>query len=50
MEPSKRAGPTLLHVYYSLLYKVWEDTASNLGFDRGGAGRGAKKQLDKRRS
>ncbi len=49
MEHSEGAVPALLHVYHSLLYKVWENTASKWGFDWGGAARGDKKQLDKRR-
>lgn len=32
-------GPSLLQVYYSALYTVWENTASKRGFDQGGAGR-----------
>lgn len=48
MEHSEGAVPTLLHVYYPLLYKVWENTASKWSFGWGGAGRGDKKQLDKR--
>lgn len=40
MEQSKGAGIILLHVYYSLLYKVWENTASNWGFDKRGQGDG----------
>lgn len=48
MEHGEGAGPTLRHVYCSPLYKVWENTAANWGFDQGGAARGDKKQPDKR--